>query len=135
MDPTGFEDLRARDIFRQVAPLTLGRRWRDPWNVPHDGPIPLEALQDLIALTRALYVTFKGLGKGYDRQLAQLAQIGAKLTRALDKAQKGGPGTWNHRTAWLMAEEATKELGDVVDVFLPAKALITASGERLLKKR
>jgi hypothetical protein len=34
-----------------------------------------------------------------------------------------------------MAEEATKELGEVVDVFLPAKAVITASGERLLKKR
>ena len=103
--------------------------------VPHDGPIPLDALRDLIALTRALYVTFKGMGKGYDNQLAKLTTIGAKLPRALDKAQKGGPGTWNHRTAWLMAEEATAELGDVVDVYLPAKALITASGERLLKKR
>jgi hypothetical protein len=103
--------------------------------VPHEGPIPLDALRDLIALTRALYVTFKGMGKGYDTQLAKLSAIGAKLTRALDKAQKGGPGTWNHRTAWLMAEEATAELGGVVDVYLPAKALITASGERLLKKR
>jgi hypothetical protein len=103
--------------------------------VPHEGPIPLDALSDLIALTRALYVTFKGMGKGYDTQLSQLTAIGAKLTRALAKAQKGGPGTWNHRTAWLMAEEATTELGQVVDVYLPAKALITASGERLLKKR
>jgi len=103
--------------------------------VPHDGPIPLDALRDLIALCRALYLTFKGMGKGYDKQLTQLAQIGAKLGRALDKAEKGGAGTWNHRTAWLMAEEATKELGTVVDVYLPAKALITASGERLLKKR
>jgi hypothetical protein len=103
--------------------------------VPHDGPLPLDALRDLIALCRALYVTFRGMGKGYDTQLHQLAQIGAKLSRALDKAQKGGPGTWNHRTAWLMAEEATKELGQVVDVYLPAKAVITASGERLLKKR
>ena len=103
--------------------------------MPHDGPLPLDALRDLIALTRALYVTFKGLGKGYDRQLSQLAQIGTKLTHALEKAQRGGPGTWHHRTAWLIAEEATKELGGVVDVYLPAKALITASGERLLKKR
>lgn len=103
--------------------------------MPHDGPIPLDALRDLIALCRALYLTFKGMGKGYDKQLTQLAQIGAKLGRALDKAERGGPGTWNHRTAWLMAEEATKELGTVVDVYLPAKALITASGERLLKKR
>jgi hypothetical protein len=100
-----------------------------------DAPLPLDALRDLIALTRTLYVTFRGLGKGYDTQLAQLTQIGTKLQRALEKAQKGGPGTWNHKTAWVMAEEATAELGRVVDVFLPAKALITASGERLLKKR
>ena len=103
--------------------------------MPHDGQLPLDALQDLIALTRSLYVTFKGLGQGHDRQLSQLAQIGAKLTRALDKAQKGGPGTWNHKTAWVMAEEATKELAEVVDVFLPAKAVVTASGERLLRRR
>lgn len=103
--------------------------------MPHDGPIPLDALRDLIALTRALYVTFKGMGKGYNAQLTALTAIGTKLTRALQKSQKGGPGTWNHRTAWLMAEEATTELGQVVDVYLPAKALITASGERLLKKR
>jgi hypothetical protein len=103
--------------------------------VPHDGQLPLEALQDLISLTRVLFLTFRGMGKGYDTQLAQLTQIGSKLRRALDKAQRGGPGTWNHRTAWIMAEEATAQLGEVVDVYLPAKALITASGERLLKRR
>lgn len=92
-------------------------------------------LRDLIALCRAFYVTFRDLGQGYDEQLAQLSAIGAKLTRALEKAERGGPGTWNHRTAWVMAEEATQELGRVVDVYLPAKALITASGARLLKKR
>jgi hypothetical protein len=89
----------------------------------------------MIALTRSFYVTFKGLGKGYDTQLAQLTRIGAKLNRALEKAERGAAGTWHHKNAWLLAEEATKELGQVVDVFLPAKALITASGERLLKKR
>ena len=103
--------------------------------VPYDGPIPLDALRDLIALTRALYVTFKGMGQGYDTQLSALPAIGAKLPRALAKAREGGPGTWPHRTAWLLAEEATQALGEAVDVYLPAKALITASGERLLKKR
>lgn len=103
--------------------------------LPHDGPLPLDALRDLIALCRAFYVTFRSLGQGYDEQLTQLTAIGAKLSRALEKAEKGGPGTWNHRTAWLLAEEATLELGRAVDVYLPAKALITASGERLLKKR
>jgi hypothetical protein len=105
----------------------------DPVSI--DDPIPLDALRDLIALCRTLFVTYRGLGKGYDFQLAKLTQIGSKLSRALDKAQKGGAGTWNHRTAWIMAEDATKELGQLVDLYLPAKALITASGERLLRKR
>lgn len=103
--------------------------------MPHDGPIPLDVLRDLIALARALYAAFGTMGPGYGVQRTKLAGIGGKLTRALEKAQKGGPGTWNHKTAWLMAEEATKELGELVDVYMPAKVLITATGERLLKKR
>jgi hypothetical protein len=104
-------------------------------NVPHDGPLPLEALRDLIAIARALYAAFGTMGPGYGAQRTKLAAIGSKLGRALEKAQKGGPGTWNHRTAWLMAEDATRELGELVDIYLPAKVLITAAGDRLLKKR
>jgi hypothetical protein len=115
--------------------LTPPRRGRHLDDVPHDGPIPLDALRDLIALARALYATFKGMGKGYDAQVTKLAQIGTKLNRALEKAQKGGPGTWNHRTARLMAEDATRELGDVVDVYLPAKVVIQAATARLAAKR
>lgn len=102
----------------------------------HEEPVPLDALRDLVALARAFYVTFKGMGAGYDEQLYQLRRIGEKLNRALERAEKRNvPGTWEHTTAWALAEEATKELGEVVDVFLPAKALITASGARLLKRR
>lgn len=102
----------------------------------HEQPVPLDALRDLIALARAFYVTFRGMGDGYDKQLDQLRRIGEKLGRALERAEKRNvPGTWDHKTAWLLAEEATRELGDLVDVYLPAKALITASGERLLRKR
>jgi hypothetical protein len=39
------------------------------------------------------------------------------------------------RTAWLTADEAAKELGELVDVYLPARVLIMASSERLLRKR
>lgn len=99
----------------------------------HDGPIPLDALRDLIALCRALYVTYRGMGSGYDAQLTQLTQIGSKLNRALEKAEQ--IGAWNQQTAWLLAEQATAQLGEVVGMHLPAKALITASGERLLKRR
>jgi hypothetical protein len=99
---------------------------------PYDEPIPLDALRDLIALTRSLYVTYRGLGQGYETQLERLRHIGGKLHRALEKAQ--GIGSWNRQTAWLLAEEATEELGQLIDVYLPAKAVVTASGERLLKR-
>lgn len=40
-------------------------------------------------------------------------------------------GTWNSNTATLMAEQAAKELGSMVDVYLPAKVLIKAASGRL----
>jgi hypothetical protein len=115
--------------------LTPRRSGRVLANVPHDGPLPLDTLRDLIGLARALYVAMGKMGPAYAEPRSKVMAVGVKLRRALDKARKGGPGTWNHRTAWLMAEDATRELGELVDVFLPAKKLITATSERLLKKR
>jgi hypothetical protein len=34
-----------------------------------------------------------------------------------------------------MAEEATREMGQMVDVYLPAKTLLAAATERVLKER
>jgi hypothetical protein len=47
-------------------------------------------------------------------------------TRAVTKAQEGGPGTRPHRT-----EEASKAHGEIVDGDFATNALITVSGERL----
>ena len=96
-----------------------------------DLPFPKEVVRDLIGITRALYVAFKGMGPAYADQLSRVTQIGAKLSRALEKGQKGGPGTWNSNTATLMAEQAAKELGSMVDAYLPAKVLIKAASGRL----
>lgn len=78
---------------------------------------------------------FKKMGPGYDAQLLKVQCIGYQLRLALEKAEQGGPGTFAHRSAWLIAEKAVADLGGMVDVYLPAKALITATGERLMKKR
>jgi hypothetical protein len=79
-------------------------------------------------------VAFLKMGPAYATPLQGLRPSGTKLCRAVDKASKGGPGTWNQRTALPMAEEA-KELGELVDVYLPAKVLIAASSKRSMKKR
>ncbi|HXK17345.1 MAG TPA: hypothetical protein VNG33_06075 [Polyangiaceae bacterium] len=36
---------------------------------------------------------------------------------------------------WLSSQKAIKDLCGIVDVYFPAKSLMTATGERLLKKR
>jgi hypothetical protein len=45
--------------------------------VPYDGPSPLDALRDLIALTRSLYITFKGT-RAFVRELAAKKQAKGK---------------------------------------------------------
>lgn len=76
------------------------------------------------------------MGKGYDHQLYELRRIGDKLTLALEKAERcNSPGTWDHKTAWLLAEEGTKALGEVVDVYWAGQGADHASGDRLLKRR
>lgn len=103
--------------------------------MPNDGPLPIETVRDLLALARALYAVFSKMGKGYDAQLLKLRGIGYQLNLALERANESKPGTFKHKNSWLIAEKAVKDLGELVDVYLPAKTLITATGERLLKKR
>lgn len=76
--------------------------------MPTDEPYPRETVRDLIGIARALYVAFRKMGPAYATLLSRVTAIGTKLSRAFDKASKGGPGTWNQSTAWLMAEEAAK---------------------------
>jgi hypothetical protein len=104
--------------------------------VPNDGQIPIESLRDLLGLARAIYATLATMGPAYSDQLFRLRGIGYQLTLALERAGQGGPGTFPHRAAWLISEKAVQDLGDLIaEDALPAKALIAASGERLLKKR
>lgn len=112
---------------------TLDAAWplaRSGW-VPADEPFPKEAVRDLIGIARGLYLALRRMGPGHGQQLSRVTAVGAKLSRALDKASKGGPGTWNQTTAWLMAEEAAKELGELVDMYMPAKVLINAVSSRV----
>lgn len=99
--------------------------------MPADEPFPKEAVRDLIGIARGLYLALRRMGPGHGQQLSRVTAVGAKLSRALDKASKGGPGTWNQTTAWLMAEEAAKELGELVDMYMPAKVLINAVSSRV----
>jgi len=128
------EGQRGWDDQRPPAPLTPSPGGSVHRRVSHDDPIPAEVVRDLLALARALYAAFAKMGPAYDGQLFKLRGIGFQLNLALEKAAKGKAGTFANRSAWLIAEKATADLGALVDAYLPARALITATGERLAKK-
>lgn len=102
--------------------------------MPNDGPIPIETVRDLLGIARALYAAFVEMGPAYDGQRLKLRGIGYQLTLAIERAGEGGPGTFKHRAAWLISEKAAADLAEMVDMYLPAKVLIKAAGDRLKKK-
>jgi hypothetical protein len=102
--------------------------------VPNDAQFPIAVAEDLLSLTRALYAHYGSLGPAFDQQVLKLRGIGSQLHLAIEKAERGGPGTLFHRAAWLIAEQAVKDLGELVGDVRGA-ALIEATGGRLLKRR
>ncbi len=102
--------------------------------MPNDVQLPVDVVRDLLGIARAMYAAFREMGPEYKDHMFRLRGIGAQLQLALDKAKQGGPGTFPHRSAWLIAEKASKDLGALVDKYMPAQLLIRATGERLAKK-
>jgi hypothetical protein len=98
-------------------------------------PFPFETARDLLGICRALYLAFKKMGPAWDAQREQVQRIGEKLTRAMAKAERGHPGTWDQTSGWALAEEAAEDLGKLIDQYLPAKQLIAATSERMKRKR
>jgi hypothetical protein len=99
------------------------------------GSVVTQALvREFIGIARALYAAFIEMGPAYDDQRDKLRGIGYQLQLALQRAGEGGPGTFKHRAAWLMATKAADDLMAMVDVYLPARTLLKATSERLAKK-
>ena len=73
------------------------------------GPLPLEPVRDLLAITRAMFLAAKQ-DPAYMYQLDELTEIGRKLRLAFDLARKCPPDTVGHRAAWGHAEAATERL-------------------------
>jgi hypothetical protein len=114
--------------------LTRAPSWGVHQGMPNNGPLPVEVVRDLLGIARAMYAAFSRMGPEYSTHLERLRGVGYQLQLALEKAAQGGPGTFAHRSAWLISEKAAKDLGDMVDAYVPAKALVTATGERLSRK-
>ena len=91
-------------------------------------------MRDLLGVARALYAALAEMGPEYSEQRFRLCGVGHQLQLALQRASEGGPGTFKNRCAWLIADQAAKDLGEIVGEAVPAQALVRAAGERLAKK-
>jgi hypothetical protein len=95
------------------------------------GPFPFGAVQDLLAITRALY---RASGDEPQRQ-AELQQIGRGLREALELAKRSGPGTMGRRAAWDWANKGTKALGELVADGTRVEPLVRAVAAKLKRSR
>jgi hypothetical protein len=94
--------------------------------MPRQGPLPLEAVRDLIGICRALFAARK-LEHAPKTELDELAEIGANLKRALELGRKTEPNTVGHRAAWDKADMATERLMRVISVSMAAAPLVEAA--------
>jgi hypothetical protein len=98
------------------------------------GPLPLEAVRDLIGICRALFAARKR-EFAPKLELDELAEIGAKLKRALDLGRKTEPDTVGHRSAWDQADVATERLMRVISISMAAAPLVEAAVLRVRRIR
>lgn len=94
-------------------------------------PFPFEAVRDLVGILRALYAATPAEHAARRRAIARVA---GELRVATDMAHKCGPGTLGHAAAWKRAEDATMNLGELVEVLAPLAPLLKVAGERVRKR-
>lgn len=87
-------------------------------------------MRDLLGVVRAVYAAAKDGGASRD-ELARIAKVGRKLSRALDLAGAPQQGVSGHATAWQMTEQVMLQVNDLVDPLTPAAPLLTAARSRV----
>jgi hypothetical protein len=103
--------------------------------VPPDyrAPLPLDAVRDLLAICRALYVAYRDEGPTAAHRLAAIEGIGIDLRSALDLARRCAPDTVGHRAAWGKVDRALAALAEVEDA--PLRPGLLAAVERVRRRR
>jgi hypothetical protein len=92
-------------------------------------PLPVEAIRDLLGITRALYAAAKAEGAG-ERRLAELEAAGKDLKLAIGMARKNSAGSLGHRRAWELAEQGYERLLEAVNVTTALLPTIEAAAAR-----
>ncbi len=96
-----------------------------------DGPLPVEALRDVIGVCRCLFLAWKRSGKG-PIELEELAGIGRELSQALKLAKTTAPDSLGHRAAWSRAEAAMQRLGELIGEQQSLRPALAAGAARVV---
>lgn len=98
------------------------------------GPLPLQAVRDLLGIVRAMFRAAREEGAGPAR-LQRIAEAGRRLNVAIELASETEPNTVGHRAAWLHAEAAIRLIGDEVSVTSTLEPIVAAAGRRIYHGR
>lgn len=98
-----------------------------------DGPLPVDAIRDLLGIVRSIYEAEKRSG-ATKAELEKIARVGRLLKNALDLSTSV-PGTMGHRSAWAQAEEGARRVADLVDVLSMAEPIVRAAVGRVYGRR
>lgn len=93
-------------------------------------PFPHQAVRDLIGILRAMYVAERA-GRRDLRRLEHIRRVAERLSLARELAMEHEPDTLGHAAAWRHAEQATSELGELVDLTTPLEPTLEAASKRV----
>jgi hypothetical protein len=97
-------------------------------------PFPFEAVRDLLGILRAMYAAARARDAGA-RELASIRRVGNELRTAIDLALEHAPQTLGHAAAWDRAENATRDLGKLIDSTTPLEPMLGAAARRIRRAR
>ena len=93
--------------------------------------LPLEAVRDLLGITRALFAAWKRDAGVSKPDLTELESIGKQLKDALALARRTERDTVGHRAAWDKAEDACSRLCRLISISTPIARTVEAAAVRI----
>lgn len=93
-------------------------------------PFPHQAVRDLIGILRAMYAAERA-GRQDVLRLRRIRRVAERLSLARELAMEHDPATLGHAAAWRHAEQATTELGELVDLTTPLEPTLEAASKRV----
>jgi hypothetical protein len=87
-------------------------------------------LRDLLGLVRSIYRAWHRDGRTpIDTEI--LREVGEELKEALRLGRISAPGSAVHAAAWVKAERAMKQLGDLITIMETIKPVVESNRDRL----